>query len=315
MLALHVFVIVWGAFVRISFSGDGCGNHWPLCNGEMVPTAPTVHTLIEFSHRATSGLAVLSVALLVLLVRRDHVHIRRAAYAALFFDGMEAVIGMALVKLRLVGDNPSMKRALSGSLHLVNTFFLLAALALVVLFLSRDGRREESPKAKRPRGLTIGLGLGAVSLLAIAMSGAVAAFGDTLYRVATLRQAIEADFSGTSALLLRLRVFHPALALGGGVFVFGLAVATRWLRPESKNVARTVMALLACQVVLGLANVLLLAPAALQLAHLLVAQGLWISYVLMSGIALGARPLASTSTDLDAGSLASSVPEAESITV
>jgi len=48
VLAYSILVILWGAYVRISFSGDGCGDHWPLCHGEVIPTAPSVKTLIEF---------------------------------------------------------------------------------------------------------------------------------------------------------------------------------------------------------------------------------------------------------------------------
>ena len=63
----NLFVIVWGAAVRATGSGAGCGSHWPLCNGEVVPRAPEIATIIEFTHRITSGLALLSVAALVYL--------------------------------------------------------------------------------------------------------------------------------------------------------------------------------------------------------------------------------------------------------
>ena len=37
VVAVNLLVIVWGAYVRASFSGDGCGDHWPLCNGQVIP--------------------------------------------------------------------------------------------------------------------------------------------------------------------------------------------------------------------------------------------------------------------------------------
>ena len=40
VLGYNLLVIVWGAYVRASGSGAGCGNHWPLCNGVVVPNAP-----------------------------------------------------------------------------------------------------------------------------------------------------------------------------------------------------------------------------------------------------------------------------------
>ncbi|HEX9001707.1 MAG TPA: COX15/CtaA family protein, partial [Blastocatellia bacterium] len=65
VVAYNLMVIVWGAYVRASKSGDGCGSHWPLCNGEVIPLAPTVKTLVEFSHRLSSGLALLLTVVLV----------------------------------------------------------------------------------------------------------------------------------------------------------------------------------------------------------------------------------------------------------
>src|SRR5665213_3823423 len=47
----NVAVILWGALVRATGSGAGCGNHWPLCNGQVIPVSPGLHTVIEFTHR------------------------------------------------------------------------------------------------------------------------------------------------------------------------------------------------------------------------------------------------------------------------
>ncbi|HQX57443.1 MAG TPA: COX15/CtaA family protein, partial [Pyrinomonadaceae bacterium] len=54
VLAWNVVVIVWGVFLRASKSGDGCGEHWLTCNGELIPSAPQFKTVIEFSHRMTT---------------------------------------------------------------------------------------------------------------------------------------------------------------------------------------------------------------------------------------------------------------------
>ena len=54
-------VIIWGAFVRATGSGAGCGDHWPLCNGVVVPRAPALETVIEMTHRLTSGLFLVGV--------------------------------------------------------------------------------------------------------------------------------------------------------------------------------------------------------------------------------------------------------------
>ena len=70
VLAINIVVILWGAFVRASGSGAGCGSHWPLCNGEVVPVAVQVQTVIEFTHRVTSGTAFLLVIGLLVWARR-----------------------------------------------------------------------------------------------------------------------------------------------------------------------------------------------------------------------------------------------------
>ena len=70
VLVYNLAVIAWGAYVRATGSGAGCGNHWPLCNGQVVPRADTIQLMIEFSHRLTSGLALVSVVALFFWARR-----------------------------------------------------------------------------------------------------------------------------------------------------------------------------------------------------------------------------------------------------
>src|SRR5262249_29685088 len=88
VLAVNLGVILLGAYVRASGSGAGCGAHWPLCNGEVLPRDPAVQTVIEFSHRLSSGVALLLVAGLTIgawrRYPRGHI-IRRGAAAATAF--------------------------------------------------------------------------------------------------------------------------------------------------------------------------------------------------------------------------------------
>ena len=95
-LVFNIGVILWGAFVRATGSGAGCGEHWPTCNGEVLPRAERLETLIEFTHRATSGVALLLVvALLVLAIRAfpPRHRARRAAGATMVFMIGEALVG------------------------------------------------------------------------------------------------------------------------------------------------------------------------------------------------------------------------------
>ncbi|HEX5691237.1 MAG TPA: COX15/CtaA family protein, partial [Roseiflexaceae bacterium] len=100
VLGYNLLVIVWGAYVRASGSGAGCGSHWPLCNGTVLPRAPQIETIVELAHRLTSGLALIAVLGLVVWAVRlwpgSH-RVRRGAFASLFFIILEALIGAGLV--------------------------------------------------------------------------------------------------------------------------------------------------------------------------------------------------------------------------
>src|SRR5262249_872473 len=132
-LAFNLLVIVWGAYVRASKSGAGCGSHWPLCNGEVIPNSPTIKTLIEYSHRLSSGLALLLVVGMLVWVFRAYARKHQLRYLsafAMFFMLMEAAIGAGLVLFEMVAENKSIARALWISAHLINTFLLIGTLAL-----------------------------------------------------------------------------------------------------------------------------------------------------------------------------------------
>ena len=292
VLAWNVAVILWGAYVRASGSGAGCGAHWPLCNGVVVPRGASVTTLIEFSHRLTSGLALISVVLLLLwtwrTVRAPH-PARTAAVCSVVFMLTEAAVGAGLVLFRLVADNASMARAMFMAAHLTNTFVLLASLTLTAYWLSGG-----APIAWRGRGLRGGLiVLGTAGLLATGVSGAVAALGDTLFPSGTLAQAFSADLSATSHLLIRLRVLHPAFALGTALALIVAASRSSGDGDPAHRQARLVMVFAGMQIAAGFLNVLLLAPVWMQLLHLLVADAVWICFVLFAAALLGS-PTAAT---------------------
>src|SRR5215469_2777958 len=114
VLVYFIAVIVWGGLVRATGSGAGCGEHWPLCNGTVVQHSPRVDTMIEFTHRITSGLSFFSaVALMVwTLAATVRGHLARAAsVAVVIFTLIEAVIGALLVKLGLTAQSQSPLRA------------------------------------------------------------------------------------------------------------------------------------------------------------------------------------------------------------
>ncbi|HEX8723246.1 MAG TPA: COX15/CtaA family protein [Pyrinomonadaceae bacterium] len=290
--ALTMAVILWGAFVRASKSGDGCGAHWPLCHGTVVPDASQAKTLVEFAHRATSGLAfLLVVALCVWGFRaygRGHA-VRAAAALSGLFIVTESLIGAGLVLLRLVADNASVARAVYLSVHLVNTFLLVASLALTAWWASRG-------EAARPRlgeFLRGRVGAALLGALALGVSGAVAALGATLFPEGGAETT--ADVEGMTAaarLLFSLRNYklHPALAVvvGGYLTYFALS-SLKGGGARARPLASWVLGLLAAQFAAGLLNAALLAPVWLQIVHLLLADLLWLALVLLSASTLAPR--------------------------
>jgi len=276
-----VAVILWGAFVRATGSGAGCGAHWPLCNGEVLPRAPALATIIEFTHRATSGVALLAVAFLALRVFRAKPKghpARRAAAASVLFILSEAAVGAGLVLFRLVADNESVARALFMAVHLMNTFVLLACLTLTAHYCSTGSRPRLAPRRAWP------LAAAALALLLVGTSGAVAALGDTLYPARSLLGGLAADVSPTSHFLVRLRIAHPLLALVGALAVGAAAASVLRVHEEAppRRAAWSLLGLVLLQLVVGLANVVLLAPVWMQLVHLLLADLVWIAFVLMA---------------------------------
>src|ERR1035437_1911752 len=116
VLGFNVLVVLWGAYVRATGSGAGCGNHWPMCNGEVIPRAPRIATIIEFTHRVTSGIALVAIAGLVFWAFRAYPARHRVRLGAVFsgvFILTEALIGAGLVLFEHVAKNASNARAFS----------------------------------------------------------------------------------------------------------------------------------------------------------------------------------------------------------
>jgi hypothetical protein len=116
----NVAVILWGAYVRATGSGAGCGNRWPLCDADVVGTSAKAQTIVEFTHRITSVISLLAVTGLVVWCWRvtkkgDWARFSAVLAAALLAN--EALLGAALVLLKHVGNDQSAGRILFLCLH------------------------------------------------------------------------------------------------------------------------------------------------------------------------------------------------------
>lgn len=297
-LAFNLAVVAGGTVVRATGSGDGCGETWPKCGDQFIPPNATVETLIEFSHRASSVLAGIGVAVLFLLslwaFSKGSV-VRKAAAVSAALLVVEALLGAALVLFGWVDADISLGRMLVVPLHLTNTFLLLGALALTAWW----GSGNPEPSSSRSRETTRWLIMGAVTLLVIGGTGALSAIADAVFPADSVLAGIEAEFGPAAPMLLRLRIIHPVVAVAGGMFVGW--IATKFATSPSlstRRLAGAVLLVVLSQVFIGIANVFLLTPLGMQVVHLMVADVLWIVYVLLGASALSREMSSSESVSV-----------------
>lgn len=281
VLAYNIAVILWGSIVRATGSGAGCGEHWPLCNGTVMQHSPRVETIIELTHRATSGVALIAMLALVAWTfastAKRHLA-RTAVVAAAVLTFNEALLGALLVLLGKVAHDQSASRAVYLSLHLANTLLLIATIALTAHFLSRKVGFMRGSVEYRLIGIA---SFGLLATLFVGVSGSLAALGDTLFPATSLRAALAQDLSANSAWLLRIRWLHPTMGFLAGAFICWLIFTSAW-RGRNRGLAGGVLALLVLQYLLGFADLALLAPTWMQVVHLLGADLLWIALIVLT---------------------------------
>lgn len=282
-LAYNVVVILWGVFLRASKSGDGCGQHWLTCRGEIIPSAPELKTIIEFSHRLTSGVAfVVVLALLVWTFRayRKGSVLRKTAFISFVFIVTEALVGAGLVLTGNTAETLTDARPFWAVGHLINTFILLAFLTLTAWLATQKGQLSFRFEAKYLLFFIVAL----IGIFWVGSSGSIAALSSMLFPSGSLSEGITKDFSAASSLLLRLRISHPILSILTSIYLIFLA---GWLKtklgndPQVSRWSNILSVLVLVQIAFGAVTLLTLAPIMMQIGHLLLADLVWIAFVLL----------------------------------
>lgn len=283
IVAYCILVILWGALVRATGSGAGCGDHWPLCNGEVLPSMEAAATQVEFFHRITSSLAgVLVIAGLVGAWRvfpAGH-RVRSAAVASLVLILVEGALGALLVRNEWVADDVSIARTIAAALHLANTLFLLGSMTLQAWWASGglplDLRANKSNLAL--------LSVGILGLIIFCAFGAIVALGDTLFPPETLAEGLAQKFDHDAHFAVRMRLWHPLLAIATTTYLAFILYQFPNLRHNSLmgQFGVVTVGLLVTQLLVGVANVVLLAPLWMQVLHLLLADICWVTMLLWS---------------------------------
>ncbi len=290
VLAYNLVVIIWGVFLRASKSGDGCGQHWLTCHGEVIPSAPQLKTIIEFSHRITStldGFIVIGLLAWAFFSWKAHKSRKnnlalKMAIGSFLFVVVEGALGAGLVLTGNTAENLTAARPFWMAGHLITTLILLTFLTLTAWFAS--GRKPFNFKAQ-PKFLLFLLGSAVLGFLLVGMSGSIAALSSMIFPSETLAEGIAKDFSATSNILLRLRVSHPILSVSVSVYLIFLA---GWLKmkfgdfPGVTRWSNILSSLIIVQIAFGALTLLTLAPIVMQIGHLLLADLVWISFILLS---------------------------------
>lgn len=271
-LVYTVAVILWGAIVRATGSGAGCGETWPLCNGQLVFGTPALAKTIEFAHRASSGLDTALILVMAVWAFRAFKKGHPARTGAMLTLGLlivEALLGAALVKFGLVVNDPSPAHAIVLSIHMANTLALLGALTLTAWW---GGGHPRLPWTARGRSVL-------AALILVAITGTLAALADTLYPATSFAAGFAKDWSPDANLLIRLRALHPLAAIVAGLWAayFALPLLRKATAP-----AIVVLCGVCFQLFVGAVNLALLTPVWMQILHLSLADMLWIGAMLLA---------------------------------
>jgi cytochrome c oxidase assembly protein subunit 15 len=280
VVGYNILVILWGAVVRATGSGAGCGDRWPLCNGDFFPHHPRLATIIEFAHRSMTGVCTFLVVALVVwtfyATKKGH-RARKAAIASVVLLVTEALLGAVLVLGGYVEHNVSTARVAMQAVHFTNTMLLLGALSLTAWW-GGDPRRGEHSSSSNGRVWPAAIAVAAT--IVMGATGALAALADTLFPSPSLQAALASDFAASSPMLVRMRWIHPAAAVVGLCCVLWMVMRVR------SRMSWIVAGLLGLQFVLGIADVLLLAPVWMQILHLLGADLYWVALVTLAAVVI-----------------------------
>ena len=282
VLILSLLVILWGMWVRLSFSGDGCGDQWPMCQNEWIPQSQESKTWVEWLHRITSGTFALSILFLFIsaikLFERKH-PVRFWTGMAFVFTLTEVLIGAVLVLKGLTGFNVSSFRLFMLNVHLVNSLLLVGSL---VLSWRYSLKTYSVPALKQI--LFYG-----VPFLLIVFLGAFASFSNIAYPSSSLQESLTMDFNPSSPWVLKLRILHPLVAiLFSCIFLvhffksklprisiekFNMKNWRAWFHQRRFHLVITMFVI---GVLTGITTLLLLSPTILKLIHAISFYIIWI---------------------------------------
>ena len=241
--SLATGLIGLGGVVRITASGMGCGDHWPLCNGRLFPNLADPLEVIEWSHRWVAAMVSATVLCLALIAWRRHRQdrfLRAPATAALALLVAQVLLGAATVKLGTAAP--------AVVIHLITAMVLLGVLVVAALRAGERLRGETVIPGRGPNGALIAAG---VAFVVIVFGAFVANYNAGLYCLGFPLCA--GTVLPPSEALGRLQWAHRVLAFLLLGHVVGLVSSARRREGEGMPAYRRAAAWLAGMVALQIA--------------------------------------------------------------
>tara|TARA_B100000700_G_scaffold328289_1_gene445647 strand:- start:6359 stop:7288 length:930 start_codon:yes stop_codon:yes gene_type:complete len=276
VLSLTILVIISGDLVQITGSGAGCGESWPKCNDELLPDVTSTNTIIEFSHRLLTtivGFCIISLALFARFLFGKNHFCTKVTYIAIFFLITEILIGAMLVRFGWVEFDISWGRVIADALHVLNTFFLIAAIASSTQYKNYTYIPNLEKNTQR-------LVFVIMIFLIIAVTGALNSLADLLY----VEKISLSQQNNIYDLLIGVRALHPFIAIIGGIIIayIMLTFSNQALPNVQKKLIIIILASIGLQFIVGIINIVLMTPLTIQIIHLVLANILWISTVIFT---------------------------------
>jgi heme A synthase len=281
--------LVFGGIVRISGSGMGCGEHWPLCYGHLFPPMDRPDLVVEWTHRLLASILVLTVVAFAVVAWRARAEPRvggrggvlRAAMLAVVVVIAAALLGAVTVKL---GNPPYATVA-----HWLVAMTLFATLGAAAMRAGALGGAAATSEAVSRRVVRAAYAAAAIAFLTVALGGLTAKLPSAAIACRSFPLCGRDAAAGAEAVHVQLT--HRVLALLLLLHLIGVVAGLSRRRAESRTVARAAavaLGLVILQLTVAASMVLLTLPAVLRSLHEAVGISVWLgtfSYAYLAHLA------------------------------
>ena len=279
--------LVFGAIVRITGSGMGCGDHWPKCNGSWIPPFSTPLVMIEWTHRLLALLVILSIASLVVAAWRRRTEpgvsgrggvLRPAAI------GFVLVIAVALLGLVTVKLGNTTFATLAHWTLAMTLLAVISAAAIRAGAFGGNAARASGGSARAARSIGAGA---ALAFVVVVLGGLVAKYPGAAAACPSFPLCGDTP-AGVAAGAPHIQMTHRVIAYM--LFFHALAIAMAVSRrageaPVVKRAVKVAAALVVLQLFVAAAMIMGGMPQFLRAAHQAIGVAIWMTLFMTTYLA------------------------------